>query len=219
MSRKDTQRLYWEEHTNEFDAIYTHEKSGFSNLLDRIFRKDMYQRFEYTLEKSEPIAGRTFLDVGCGPGHYSLALAKKGAGSVTGIDYSKKMIKLANERLAQEKLEANCRFLVEDISEYDPQSKFDVSIAMGLFDYIRDPLPILKRMHALTTDRMILSFPRLYTWRAPVRKVRLGIRNLEVYFYSKKRLVSIFESTGFKNYEIIKMGKLHCVVVLLNNKE
>lgn len=215
MSKKDTQRLYWEEHTDEFDAIYTHEKSGFSNLLDRIFRKDMYQRFQFTLEQSEPISGRTFLDVGCGPGHYSLALAKKGAGSVTGIDYSEQMIKLANERLAQEKLEGNYRFLVGDISEYDSQSKFDVSIATGLFDYVRDPLPILKRMHELTTDRMILSFPRLYTWRAPVRKFRLSIRNLEVYFYSKKRLKSIFESAGFKNYHMVKIGKLHCVVVFL----
>lgn len=175
----------------------------------------MYERFQFTIEQSQPISGKSFLDVGCGPGHYSLALARKDAGSVTGIDYSEKMIQLAKERLAREGLKGKCRFLVKDIADYDSESKFDISIAMGLFDYTKDPLPILKKMHGLTTDKMILSFPRLYTWRAPVRKIRLKIKNLGVYFYSKKQLKSIFESAGFKRYELVKIGKLHCVVIFL----
>jgi len=215
MIKKDPEIMYWDEHIKEFDSIYTHQKSGFSNLLDSIFRRDMYQRFRFTIEQSQPITGRSFLDVGCGPGHYSLALAKKGAGSVTGIDYSEKMIQLANERLAQEDLKSKCRFLVKDIVDYDSDSKFDISIAMGLFDYTKDPLPILKKMRGLTIEKLILSFPRLYTWRAPIRKIRLRIKNLDVYFYSKKRLKSIFDSGGFKRYEMIKIGKLHCVVVFL----
>ncbi len=215
MSKKDPTAIYWDDHIKEFDTIYTHEKSGFSNLLDSIFRRDMYERFQFTIEQSEPVSGKSFLDVGCGPGHYSLSLARKGARSVTGIDYSEKMIQLANERLAREDLKSKCRFLVEDIADYDSDSKFDISIAMGLFDYTKDPLPILKKMRGLTIEKLILSFPRLYTWRAPIRKIRLRIKNLDVYFYSKKRLKSIFDSAGFKRYEMIKIGKLHCVVVFL----
>ena len=216
MESNSSQKDYWDEHSNEFDAIYTHEKSGFSNLLDAVFRRDMYERFQFTLESSRPISGRSFLDVGCGPGYYSLALARQGAGSVTGIDFSNKMIQMANQRLVQEKLQDNCRFLVRDILEYDSESGFDVSIAMGLFDYMEDPLPALRRIKALTTDRMILSFPRLYTWRAPVRKFRLKIKNLPVYFYSRKQLKAIFDSAGFNRYEMKTIGKLHCVVVFLD---
>ena len=105
--------------------------------------------------------------------------------------------------------------VVKDIIEFDSKSQFDVSIAMGLFDYTKDPLPILTKMQELTTGKMILSFPRLYTWRAPIRRIRLRLKKLDVFFYSKKRLKSIFESTGFKKYEIVKIGKLHCVVILL----
>jgi 2-polyprenyl-3-methyl-5-hydroxy-6-metoxy-1,4-benzoquinol methylase len=215
MNKKDPDIVYWDDHSDEFDAIYTHDKSGFSNLLDSIFRRDMYQRFEFTMEKSQPITGRSFLDIGCGPGHYSLALAKRGAGSVTGIDYSEKMIEMANNRLAAQNLKGSCRFLVKDIIEFDSKTQFDVSIAMGLFDYTKDPLPILTKMQELTTSKMILSFPRLYTWRAPIRRVRLRLKKLDVYFYSKNRLKSIFNSAGFKKYEMVKIGKLHCVVIFL----
>lgn len=216
MEKAPSQIDYWDEHTDEFDAIYSHEKSGFSNLLDAIFRKDMYQRFQFTLDRSQPISGRSFLDAGCGPGYYSLELARRGAKSVTGIDYSDKMIQMANQRLVKENLQDNCRFQVKDILDFDSESKFDISIAMGLFDYIEDPVPALKRMKALTTDRMILSFPRLYTWRAPVRKVRLKTKKLPVFFYSRKRLKAIFGSAGFKRYERETVGKLHCVVVFMD---
>ncbi len=57
MSKKDPQRIYWDEHSKEFDTIYTHKKSGLSNLLDSIFRRDMYGRFQFTIEQSLPISG------------------------------------------------------------------------------------------------------------------------------------------------------------------
>jgi hypothetical protein len=65
----------------------------------------------------------------------------------------------------------------------------------------------------MTNEKMILSFPRLYTWRAPVRKIRLMMKKLDVYFYSKKKLESIFNSLGLTHYKIEKVGKLNCVVL------
>ena len=66
------------------------------------------------------------------------------------ITIAEKMIEMANQRLAQENLEGKCSFLVEDINNFKSDSKFDISIAMGLFDYTKDPLPILKKMQELT---------------------------------------------------------------------
>jgi hypothetical protein len=68
-------------------------------------------------------------------------------------------------------------------------------------------------MREITKEKMILSFPRIYTWRAPVRKIRLMMKKLDVHFYSKKKLESIFNSLGLTHYKIEKVGKLHCVVL------
>ncbi|UCE37904.1 MAG: class I SAM-dependent methyltransferase [Thermoplasmata archaeon] len=216
MNKEKQQSDFWDDYSEDFDAIYSHEKSKFNNLLDKVFRQDMYERFQFTIEESQPISDRTILDVGCGPGYYSLAYARQGAKKVIGIDYSEKMIRLANERMKKENLGGNCQFLVEDIKDYNPDLKFDISVAIGLFDYIKDPLPYLIKMRELTNEKIILTFPRLYTWRVPIRKIRLMIKKLDVYFYSKGRLKILLESAGLKKYKIVDIGKLHCVVVFID---
>jgi 2-polyprenyl-3-methyl-5-hydroxy-6-metoxy-1,4-benzoquinol methylase len=216
MKKIDDQSDFWDRYSKDFDAIYTHEKSGFQNLLDRIFRKDMYERFEFTMQQSQPILDKSILDVGCGSGIYSLEYARQGARKVIGIDYSEKMIQLAKSRLISEKLGGICEFQVSDIMNYNNELKFDISIAIGLFDYIKDPNPILNKMRKMTKEKIILSFPRIYTWRAPVRKTRLMMKKLDVYFYSKKKLESIFNSMGLTHYKIEKVGKLQCVVLDLS---
>ena len=42
-------------------------------------------------------------------------------------------------------------------------------------------------MRELSKDKAILAFPRFWTWRAPVRKVRLNARGCDVYFYTRER--------------------------------
>ena len=53
----------------DFDAIYTGQgKSGFSRTLDRVFRKDIYQRFDWVMEKTGDVRGKSICDIGCGSG-------------------------------------------------------------------------------------------------------------------------------------------------------
>ena len=111
----------------------------------------------------------------------------------------------------REGLADRCTFVHSDLLEYNADSLFDVSIGIGLFDYISDPLPVLKKMRAVTTDKAILAFPRLWTWRAPVRKVRLAMRDCPVFFYTKSSIESLVKEAGFADMRIAKVGKLHCV--------
>jgi 2-polyprenyl-3-methyl-5-hydroxy-6-metoxy-1,4-benzoquinol methylase len=211
-----TQRNYWNREVNDFHSIYSHQKSNFAQYLDRVFRKDMYERFVFTMENSAPIAGANFLDVGCGSGVYSLEYARRGAASVTGLDIAENMLAICRIGAAREGLEERCSFIHSDLLEYNPDKTFDVSIGIGLFDYIGDPLPVLKKMRQLTTDRAILAFPRLWTWRAPIRKVRLAIKDCPVFFYTKSGIESLLKDAGFADYQITKVGKLHCVVAYSN---
>jgi SAM-dependent methyltransferase len=213
-----SQRNYWNREADEFQKIYTHHKSNVSNLLDRVFRKDMYERYVFTIENCAPIEGRRFLDVGCGNGLYSTRLAREGAAQVTGLDIAENMINLCRESARKEGVEDRCEFLQTDLLEFSPASSFDVAIGIGLFDYISDPLPVLKKMREVTTDKVIASFPRLWTWRAPIRKVRLTLRNCSVFFYTRQELNRLMREAGFVRHEITRVGKLHCVVAYSNDK-
>lgn len=172
----------------------------------------MYERFVFTIEHCEPIKGRTFLDVGCGNALYSLELARKGAAKVVGIDISEVMIGLCKQSSENENLTDRCTFIQTDLLDYKPESTFDVSFGIGLFDYISDPLPVLKRMREVSTDKAIMAFPRLWTWRAPVRKVRLARKGCDVFFYSKAKIEKLLRDAGFSRWEVVKVGKLYCVV-------
>lgn len=205
------QEEYWDKEINAFDSIYTHKKNRFASLLDSIFRYDMYARYKYSMEMAHPIQDRTFIDVGCGTGKYSLELARRGADRVLGLDISKNMIEVCKQRALEEQLDNKCSFVQADLLEYQPDSMFDVCLAIGLFDYIKDPLPVLIKIRESIQGKAIISFPRFWTWRAPVRKMRLGIKKCNVYFYTKKRVDILMNKSGFNRYTIQKVGKLFCV--------
>lgn len=206
------QRRYWNNEADAFQRIYTHRKSKLSNVLDSVFRRDMYDRYAFTIKNCEPIQNRTFLDVGCGNGLYSIELAKRGAAKVVGIDISEVMVDLCRQTTSAEGLEDRCTFEHTDLLQYVSDSIFDVTFGIGLFDYIRNPLPVLTKMRQLTGEKAILSLPRLWTWRAPVRKARLSTRRCDVFFYTKSRIDSLLTQAGFRTYTITRIGKLHCVV-------
>jgi ubiquinone/menaquinone biosynthesis C-methylase UbiE len=208
----EIQRNFWNNEADAFERIYSHEKTKLSTFLDRVFRKDMYERFVFTIKNCEPVAGRSFLDVGCGNGLYSVDLAKKGAARVVGLDISPVMISRCQQSARKESLEDHLTFIQTDLLEYEPDASFDVSYGIGLFDYISDPLPVLRKMREVTTDKTIAAFPRFCTWRAPVRKVRLTMKGCPVFFYTKRRVAQLLKDAGFKSWEITRVGKLHCVV-------
>jgi 2-polyprenyl-3-methyl-5-hydroxy-6-metoxy-1,4-benzoquinol methylase len=206
------QRNYWNNEADAFSRIYSHRKSKLSNMLDSVFRKDMYERYVFTIKHCEPIKDRTFLDVGCGNGLYSLELARKGARRVLGIDIAEVMVGLCKEASRKENLDGVCEFQQTDLLEYKGSEKFDVSFGIGLFDYISDPLPVLKKMREMSTDKVILAFPRFWTWRAPVRKARLNARGCDVFFYTRAQIKELMDQAGYKRHEVYRVGKLHCVI-------
>jgi 2-polyprenyl-3-methyl-5-hydroxy-6-metoxy-1,4-benzoquinol methylase len=210
----EIQARFWDHESQAFDAIYSHRKTALSNLLDRIFRKDMYDRFQFAIDHCQPIANRSVLDLGCGSGRYAVALAKAGASRVLGIDIAPRMLELARSLAAEQGVADRCSFEHTDVLSLDAGSKFDFILGIGLFDYIRDPLPALTKIRDLTAGRAIISFPRLMTWRALPRKVRLSLRGCDVYFYTRSAILKHLKDAGFAVSAIQKVGKLDCVVAV-----
>jgi len=217
-------KQYFEVGAKDFDDIYnwmsgTQDKS-LKKLINKFFRKGMVERFKLALEECE--SNKTVLDVGCGSGRISIALAELGA-HITGIDYSLPMIELAKEYLQKYEKEnnkkLNIKYIHSDfINNYYSGEKFDVSLALGVTDYLRDPIPLLLKMKDLTKEKLIVSYPAKFTFQIPLRKIWLWTKKCPVYFYTKKRIKAIYNSINLTHYEIIDVAAGYFVKAYINNK-
>jgi SAM-dependent methyltransferase len=81
------------------------------------------------------VRGLAVLDLPCGDGTYSRALARRGAASVTGIDLSAAMIGRAEA--AEREAPLGLRYEVGDAADLGTIGAFDLIVASYLFNYAR----------------------------------------------------------------------------------
>ena len=188
---------YFERIPLAFDRIYRQNRGPLGNTIERWRRRSMFERFRMTFEFCGDVRGKRILDIGCGSGRYTIELARRGA-NVIGVDFSRPMIELAT-RLAQEAgVTARCRFFVGDILQLPLEGCFEVSLAIGVFDYVRNPQPIIARMRQLTGRQMIASFPVRGHPLTAIRKLRLWLAGCPVYFYTREDVQRLCQWTGSK---------------------
>ena len=100
------------------------------------------------------------LDVGCGGGILSEALAKTGA-QVTGIDLSEPSIDAARQHSQHQGLEIDYRVTsAEDIAQSQPGS-FDVVTCMEMLEHVPDPGSIIKACAQLVKPGGLVFFSTL----------------------------------------------------------
>ena len=201
---------FWNDVAQEFDAIYTGNKSPVARALDRWLRRDIYQRFDWVMRLAGDVRGQRICDVGCGSGRFVSALARRGA-HVTGIDVAPEMLALARQLVAADGVADRCSFVHTDVLHWSTAERFDLTIAIGFWDYIADPAGRLRVIRQITTGRFLSAWPRLWTWRAPIRKVRLGALGCPVYFFTRDRVYGLLQEAGFTVASCEVVGKLYCV--------
>ena len=159
----------------------------------------MRERFNLTLKECRDAYGKKILDIGCGPGRLCIELAREGA-QVVGIDFSQNMVNLANSLAKKYELRSKCKFVCDDFMRHDFNEDFDISIALGFFDYTKDPIPYLEKIRSLTKEKCIMSFPSKFAFQAPVRMIWLRKRKCQVFFYTKKEIRRLLPhiSSSFK---------------------
>lgn len=206
-------REYFEKSAAEFDSIYSGRKSAFSRWLDRVFRKDMYDRFRLTVEECGVPEVQSVLDIGTGSGRFCIPLAQQGR-SVVGVDFSRPMLEMARQYAAAAGVGDRCEFREGNFVEMAFDRPFDAVMAIGLFDYIREPVPFLEEIRGLARRKFVATFPTVWTWRVVPRWVRLRLKGCPVYFFTPRRVRELYARAGLDITRFERVGKIYFVVAV-----
>ncbi|ASC63170.1 bifunctional 2-polyprenyl-6-hydroxyphenol methylase/3-demethylubiquinol 3-O-methyltransferase UbiG [Achromobacter denitrificans] len=105
-------------------------------------------RLEWIQECAGSLAGKAVLDVGCGGGILSEAMAKSGA-EVTGIDLADKSLKVARLHGLESGVKVDYRKVpVEELAAERP-GHYDVVTCMEMLEHVPDPASIVRACSAL----------------------------------------------------------------------
>ena len=210
MTTTDKISAYFDHKASSFDAIYSGRKSALGRLWDRLTRKNIYSRFDFTIEALSPLTGKKILDVGCGSGRYCIEIAKADAQKVVGIDISPKMLEIARHLALHYGVSNSCEFLQKDI--LNMQDSFDDVIAMGFFDYVHNSEQVFSHLRALIRGKLLASFPGMGSPRVPFRKYWLALQGCPVHFYTKSEISRLCRKTGFVCHTLIKRGPIYLLI-------
>ena len=117
----------------------------------RVVARAMWPTTESLLLAAGLTPGMRCLDVGCGAGDVSLALARivGASGSVNGVDQDEIKVQFAREDADRERLN-NAQFRVSNVEQLDDDAEYDLVYARFLLTHLRDPAAVLRRMMRAT---------------------------------------------------------------------
>ncbi len=213
MSVEERVAQHFDADAERFDAIYEETGKGpFARFVDNRWRGVVQQRLDLALRELAPLDGRSVLDVGCGSGRYCHAFAQRGAARVVGIDFAPAMIDIAARLAEQQGVADRCEFRVGSFPQDMGEERFDASTAMGYFDYVEDAERHVRAMAEHTTQVMLMSFPKAYEWRVPLRRLRFAVRRCPLFLYREQQVRELISRAGISDARWIDLGRDYVVV-------
>ncbi|MCF7204008.1 bifunctional 2-polyprenyl-6-hydroxyphenol methylase/3-demethylubiquinol 3-O-methyltransferase UbiG [Pseudomonas oligotrophica] len=94
------------------------------------------------------LAGKKVLDVGCGGGILSEAMARRGA-TVTGIDMGEAPLAVARLHQLESELEIDYRQTTAEAMAAECPGQFDVVTCLEMLEHVPDPASVIRACHAL----------------------------------------------------------------------
>ncbi len=208
---KENNKKFWNGYSGSFDSLYGNKKKIINNFLNRYLRKSMRIRFSKVVENI-PEKAESVLDIGCGPGHFCIALVKKGVLKIKGIDFSENMISLAKENAEKLDNKAELDFEVVDFLKYQPDIKYDYSIMMGFIEYFKSPEKVLQKVIELTNKEVFISFPVKGGLLGLQRELRYR-RRCFLKLYSLSDIQELMQKQNIKDYDVEKINRDYFVTL------
>lgn len=188
---------YWDVRSDLF-ANYYRKPSTF----DKFFRKAVYLRTAVALKTIQEYPGCTVLDIGSGPGVNSVTWLKNSSAShLLGIDFAQTMNEYARKHAEEEGVASRCDFIEGDFRTHDFKGEqYDVSVAVGVFDYTEDAESFIKKMSEVSRKAFVISYPE-NGLRMFLRRQRY---TCPVFHYSEKEIRRLHSLCAISNLEIVR---------------
>ena len=159
-------REWYQEH----DVAETYEDKRFSRggrYIDRSEKKA-------ALEALSPVDGRRILEVACGTGRFTTALAARGA-DIVGVDISEAMLEQGRVKARAAGVEESVEFMQADAGGLPfPDDHFDSVFAMRFFHLAPDPEGFMSELRRVASEQVFFdTFKRysarsIYNWALPM---------------------------------------------------
>ena len=200
-------KKYFDRVPRQWDALYSHE-SRFRYFINKWLRSGLYMRYKLTFEHCGDLTGASVLDIGCGTGRYSIECVKRGAGRVVGIDFAPSMIEFSRKIAQQMDVADKCEFICDDFLAHQFQESFDIVLALGLFDYIKDAEPVFKKVAQFNPRRFVASFPKFTPIWGIQRALRYNwVKRCSIYNYTAEQLEHLYREASFAHYQVVPCQK------------
>lgn len=194
---------YWKNKADSFNKNY--EKKGAFNYFVNRFLKERLTIIESIL-RVEVKQGCKVIDVGCGGGEYLEILFKMGA-NITGVDYSDKMLLLAENKLIKAKCK-NYSLIKADATDIKTKdNEYDIVLAVGLLDYVKNTEGALREIYRIIKPNglAIITIPKNPSFfsflRTPIGTfIRRKLFNLPqiIISFNNKQILSLVNKIGFE---------------------
>ena len=161
------------------------------------------------MEDRMPLAGKTVLDIGCGGGLLSEAMAESGA-TVTGIDMSEASLGVAMAHMKGSGLDIDYRHATAETFADRHPGTFDLVVCMELLEHVPDPKSVAAACGRLVKPEGDVFFATLN-------------RNLKSFFFAilgAEYLLGMIEKGTHRYHrfvrpaELIQWGKTHGLELL-----
>jgi SAM-dependent methyltransferase len=196
----DRVREHFQRAASSFDRLYESRA-----LSGRLVRPGLYERYQIALDVARRWERPRVLDIGCGSARIAEPLLDGGASEYVGVDFAAPMLGLARDRLAR--FGGRATLIEADFLDADLAGPFDLVLALGVFDYIAEPEPIVRRLAALTAGSAVATFPRWSWIKGPLRHLRYEfVLDCPIYDYTIRELRFLFGAAGFERLRVVKRG-------------
>jgi 2-polyprenyl-3-methyl-5-hydroxy-6-metoxy-1,4-benzoquinol methylase len=204
----------WDSHARRWDQIYSDSGAVRSRTWDRFTRQNVRRRFERCFSGTPDLNGKTVLDLGCGTGRFLDESLRRGARRVLGVDLSPAMIQMARGLLIDREWGAKIELRCCDLMGLALDERFDLVIAMGLFDYLDDPEAVIAPAATWCRGVFVASFPHRVSIRWAPRMLYWRRRGINPRFYSKREIQRLADSAGFRGSRIERIGPVYLLRAL-----